>query len=373
MMRQVVVLVLASVALVACGSTSGGGGGGGNYYGLDGTSLGDVSTPTDAAADADGALTDTGTKADGAADVAQPATLKTCVAAYQCAIDACKANWTSTCGATCANATAKEAATTASALLDCTVKKCLQGKCAGATPPTQKCMDDCTASDCPTELIGCWEQGTTPGTKGCSTVLDCLTGCDKEAERFTCQAACYNAIDKASETQFKALSTCVNANGGKTEPCAKESLSCLADGKTGSGSCYDVQDCISKCASTDTACQGACYGNGSGAAQTQLLALLNCVNTSGADKCLAPTITCATPTGSTGCVDTATCVGACAAGAGQSTCIMNCLHNSTSGGAQAFAKLAPCMQKNCAGCTGSACQSCAGSKCLSDALNCNSN
>lgn len=372
-MRQVVVFAV-SLALAACGSTSSGGGGG-VFYAADGSSLSDVTPTSDTGNGSDtltdGAAGDSTTKPDSTSDVLVPGSLATCIATSQCAIDACKDKWSATCGQACANAAATAAAAPASALLSCTTTKCLQGKCAGAA--TQKCMDDCTASDCPTELIACWEQGATPGSKGCGSVLSCLTACDSDPKRFTCQAGCYNAMDKAGNAQFKTLSTCIGANGGKTDACVKESLACVADGKTGSGSCYDVQSCIGKCGTSDTTCQGACYGNGSANAQTQLLSLLNCVNTSGADKCLDQTVTCATPTGSVGCVDTATCVGACAAGATQGACVMDCLHKATSGGAKAFAKLAPCMQKNCAGCTGSACQSCAGSKCLSDALNCNSN
>ncbi len=370
-MRQVIVSVLASLGLVACGASTGGGGSG-NPYGVTPTDT--VGGILDVASDT-GSVDDTGKVSDTlmVTDTVQPGSLKTCIASSQCAIDACKAAWSATCGQTCANATAKEAAPTASALLDCTTKKCLQGKCAGTSPPTQKCMDDCTASDCPNELVACWEQGGTPGTQGCSTILNCLTGCDSNPQRFTCQAACYNAVNKTGETQFKTLSTCVNANGGKADKCVKESLLCLSDGKTGSGSCYDVQACLAKCATGDTQCQGTCYGNGSATSQTQLLTLMNCVNTSGADKCLGETVTCATPTGSVGCVDTATCVTGCGTGATQAACVMDCLHKASSGGASAFAKLAPCVQKNCPGCTGSACQNCAASKCLSDALNCNSN
>ena len=371
-MRQVFIVFIACFGLAACGTTSGGGGGG-VYTGVTPTDtvggIMDVTGEGDAKAEdgvADGKIVP-----DVATDVLQPGSLKTCTAASQCAVDACKNGWTANCGQTCANATGKDAAPTASALLDCTTKKCVQGKC--ATTPTQDCMEACTASDCPSELVACWEQGATPGSKGCSTVLGCLTACDSNPERFTCKAACYNAADKAGETAFKALSACVAANGGKTDPYVKESLTCISDGKTGSGSCFDVQDCVGKCAKTDTACQGACYGNGSATAQTQLLTLLNCVNTSGADKCLDPTITCATPTGSTGCIDTATCVSGCpTTGDAAAPCIMGCLHKASANGAKAFGKLAPCMQKNCANC-GSNCQSCATSKCLSDAMNCNSN
>lgn len=372
-MRQVVVVVLASLGLVACGSSSGGGGGG-TFYGADGSSLSDVTPTADTGAGGDSkTMTDGTTATDTATDLGQPDSLKTCIASSQCAIDACKANWTATCGQTCANATATAAAPTASALLACTTKKCLQGKCAGTTPPAQKCMDDCTASDCPTELIACWEQGATPGTKGCSTILSCLTGCDSDPARFTCQAACYNAVGKTGETQFQTLTTCVSANGGDTNKCVKESLACLSDGKSGNGTCYDLQACMGKCAAGDTTCQGACYGAGSGTAQTQLLTLLNCVTVSGAEKCLDPTITCATPTGSVGCIDTATCVTGCGTGATQAACVMDCLHKASSNGAKSFGQLAPCMQKNCANCSGSACQSCATSKCLSQAMNCNSN
>ncbi len=331
----------------------------------------------DAKAGEDTQATDDAAKADAAADaktdVLQPGSLKTCVIASQCAVDACKANWTATCGQSCANATATAAAPTASALLACTTTKCLQGTCAGTTPPTQKCMDDCTAASCANELVACWEEGATPGSKGCSTILSCLTGCDSDPERFTCQANCYNAVGATGETQFKALSTCVNANGGSATPCTKESLACVSDGKSGSGTCYAVQDCIGKCATGDTACQGACYGNGSASAQTQLLDLLNCVNSKGAANCMTQTITCATPTGSTGCLNTATCVGNCPTGATQAKCVMDCLHASTATGATSFGKLAPCMEANCANCTGNACQSCATSKCLTQALDCNSN
>ena len=303
----------------------------------------DVAADAKAGEDTQG--TDDAAKADTApdvpSDVLQPGSLKTCVIASQCAIDACKASWTATCGQTCANATATAAAPTASALLACTTTKC--------------------------------QQGATPGSKGCSTILSCLTGCDSDPERFTCQANCYNAVGATGETQFKALSTCVNANGGSATPCTKESLACLSDGKSGSGTCYAVQDCIGKCATGDTACQGACYGNGSASAQTQLLDLLNCVNSKGAANCMTQTITCATPTGSTGCLNTATCVGNCPTGAAQAKCVMDCLHASTAAGATSFGKLAPCMEANCANCTSSTCQSCATSKCLTQALDCNSN
>lgn len=369
-MRPVVVVLFASLGLIACGSSAGGGGGG-VYVGVTPTDT--VGGVMDVVADGDsGGVKDAAVDAapDIASDVLQPGSLKTCSAASQCAIDACKDSWTATCGQTCANATATAAAPTASALLTCENTKCVAGKC--ATTPTQACMDSCTASDCPNELVACWEQGATPGTKGCSTILTCLTACDTAPERFTCKAACYNAVDAAGEAAFKAMSSCIETNGGQTDPCDKESLTCLSDGKTGSGTCYDVQACIGKCASTDTACQGACYGNGSATAQTQLLTLLNCVNSSGATNCLDQTITCATPTGSTGCLATANCVAACPTGAAQSACIMDCLHKSTPGGATAFGTLAPCMEKNCPNC-GSNCQSCATSKCLSDAMTCNSN
>jgi hypothetical protein len=370
-MRQIFVVLFAAFGLVACG-TSTGGGGGGVFTGVTPTDtvggIMDVAADGDTAASADG-IADA--KPDVATDVLQPGSLKTCTEASQCAIDACKNGWSPTCGQTCANATGSAAAPSASALLDCTTKKCVQGKC--ATTPTQDCMDACTASDCPNELVTCWEQGATPGSKGCSTVLGCLSACDSNPERFTCKAACYNAADKAGETAFKALSACVAKNGGKTDPCAKESLTCISDGKTGSGTCYDVQDCVGKCAKTDTVCQGACYGNGSATAQTQLLTLLDCVNSKGASACLDQTVTCATPTGTTGCVDSATCVGGCPAGDTQATCVMSCLHNASPKAGKVIGPFLTCMQKNCATCSGSDCQNCAISKCFSQASTCNSN
>lgn len=233
-------------------------------------------------------------------------------------------------------------------------------------------MDNCISTECPGQLVACWEQGAKPGSKGCSTVLDCLTGCDSDPKRFTCQANCYTALSSGAQGQFKAISTCSNANGGDTSKCVKESLTCLADGKSGSQSCYDVQACVGKCAKGDTGCQGKCYANGSAQAQTQLIALVNCVSGGAADQCLPQTITCASPSGKTGCIAMANCVTGCPTGDTQAACVMDCIHGGTPKAGQAFAKLAPCMQKKCANC-GSDCQNCAIQNCFNEASACNSN
>lgn len=371
-MRSVGLCVLVVAGLTACGSSSGGGGGGGVFYGGDGYSQSDVTPTADSGGGSDvSTLTDTTSggsdTASGGSDVLAPGSLKTCVAASQCAIDACKDKWSLDCGKACANAAAPDAASPASALLNCTTTKCFSGKCAGN--PTQKCMDDCTASDCPNELVACWSQGATPGNGGCSTVADCLTKCDSDPERFTCQSICYNALSTAAVGQFQALTACLGKNGGDYAKCGKETLTCLSDGKSGSSSCYDVQACIGKCAKTDATCQGACYGQGSTTAQTQLMTLLDCITKNGADKCLDPTIACATPSGTAGCMTTANCVTGCPTGDAQGGCIMDCLHKTSTANAASFGKLATCMTSKCPNC-GNNCTTCAIMNCGSQANSC---
>jgi hypothetical protein len=345
--------LLGAVSLVGCEASSPNNG---LYVATDGQSGLDGSQTGDGANGQDVPLT--------------PGSLKTCTASAQCAVNACRDNWSTTCGAACANATASAAATTASALLDCTTQQCVLGVCAGTSPPTQACMDSCTAAKCGVELLACWDQGATPGTKGCGSVVSCLTACDSDPQRFTCQAGCYTAASTAAQTQFKATSTCINKAGGDAGPCAAESLTCLGDGKTGSASCYDAQDCLTKCGNDDSDCQGSCFASGTSQAQNELVALLDCVTGPSPDNCLDETIVCASPSGSANCLDTASCAGACPTGPAQAACAMACLHKATPAAAQAFGELGPCMQKNCAGCQGAACQSCATSKCLTQALGC---
>lgn len=345
------VLGLALAAgLAGCDSGTSGGGG---FVDSDAVAAGDTQTGGDASL--------------------LPGSLTSCIASAQCAVDRCRDNWSASCGAPCANATASAAAATASALLECTTQQCVLGDCAASKPPTQACMDECTARKCPTQLFACWEQGQTPGSSGCGAIAACLPGCDSDPKRFTCQAGCYGAASAAAQSQFKATSLCLAQNPGAEAQCADESLTCLADGKTGADSCYVVQGCLGECAEEDTACQGSCFGKGSATAQSQLLALLACVSGANPEACLDQTIACATPSGSSGCMDTAQCVGACPSGDAQASCAINCLHKATPGGANAFAKLAPCIQKNCPGCQGNDCQSCATSKCFGEALSCSTN
>ena len=385
------------LAIGGCGAAGGGGGGGGSADGSgdgkvtgdigaedsaaveDGTAAGDGAAAGDSTAGGDGAdaaglevLGTDGGGDGGGGDTATPGTYATCTEASQCAQDSCK-TWSATCGQACANAAAQTAAAPAAALLDCSTKKCLQGKCAGTTPPDATCMDACIGVNCGNELAACWEQGFSAGQKACSTAPDCMKACDSAAKPFTCRAACYQALSKTGAEQFKVYATCAE-KAGDANKCVKESLVCLSDAKTGSGTCYDLSACAGKCAKTDSACVGLCYGQGTATAQNQLITLLNCLAGPNASACLDPTIACATPSGSAKCLDTATCVGGCPpSGDAQATCIMDCLHKATPNGAKAFGKLAPCMLKNCPGCTGNACQTCAQQKCLGDAMNCSSN
>lgn len=345
--------------------------GGAGLGGCDsGSTSGNGFFPADGVSGADVAGGDTATGGDASL---LPGSLTSCIASAQCAVDLCRNNWSANCGAPCANATASAAAATASALLACTTQQCVLGDCAGSQPPTQACMDACTAQKCPTELFACWEQGNSPGSDGCGSIAACLPGCDNDPKRFTCQATCYGKASAGAQSQFKATSLCLSQNPTAPAQCADESLTCLADGKTGQDSCYAVQSCLSKCAESDSACQGSCFGKGSATAQSQLLALLECAAGSNPESCLPQTIACATPSGNANCLDTAQCVGGCPGGDAQGTCALDCLNKATPGGANAFAKLAPCIQKNCPDCQGNDCQSCATSKCFSEALTCSTN
>jgi len=150
------------------------------------------------------------------------------------------------------------------------------------------------------------------------------------------------------------------------------SLVCLADGKQGQKSCYDLFPCVQACGK-DVNCMGNCYGTGNPAAQQQLVQLIQCVTGPTPNECMQQTVKCAAPSGSKGCMAIATCAQNCPAGAGQAACAFECLHSGTADGADAFAPLATCMQQKCANCTASTCQSCATSKCLSQAMACSSN
>ena len=369
-MRRVLPLFLLCASLAACGTSTGGGGTyfpvGDGVAGTDVGQLGDTAPPSgDTQPTGDTAAQDVKIAAD-----VPPATLATCTLVSQCAHDDCQANWSATCGQACAKSASSAATPTASALLACSQAKCAQGTCKSSGKPDEKCMEDCTGKQCPAELAACWEQGAAVGAKGCSTSLKCFSDCDKlSSGKFTCQANCYTAMGQAGRDEFKAVALCVAA-GGAASACYAPSLSCLADGKSGQQTCYDMFPCVQKCGN-DTTCQGGCYGQGTSAAQKQLLDLLTCATGATPNDCFAQTVTCSTPTGNKTCMDLTTCVPACPAGAAQAGCVMDCLHGSSQASADAFGKLATCMQQKCPGCTGSACQSCATSKCLSQAMSCN--
>lgn len=370
-MRDVFTGLTCSVVLclAACGTTTGGGG----YFPIgDGTSvdqdaaLGDsAAPPSDTQGTSDTAPADLKITPDVA-----PVTIATCTAVSQCAHDDCNTNWSPTCGQACLKSAATAAAPSASALLACAEQKCHQGPCQGSGKPDEKCMEDCTGKQCYQQLAACWEQGAGVGQKGCSTALDCFNACEQLGMgKFTCQATCYTNLSAAGRDQFKTMAACI-AQGGAASACYESTLTCLADGKQGQQTCYDVFPCVQQCGN-DTTCQGACYGKGTGTAQKQLLSLLTCVTGSKPDDCFAQTVTCATPSGSSSCMDLTSCVPGCPSGSAQAGCVIDCLHGATQKGADDFGKLAVCMQQKCPGCSGQACQSCATSKCLTQALACN--
>ena len=368
-MRSVLPLLALSCTLVACAANSNSGG---YYMPLgDGVSVGDDATVTDIsqAADAKGGADTTTVDVPATPDVPQTPSLATCTLVSQCTHDDCDKNWSATCGAACAKAATSAATPTATALLACSTSKCLEGPCKTTGKPDEKCMDDCVGKQCTPQLAACWEQGATAGAAGCAAATTCFAGCDKlTTGKFTCQANCYTAMSAAGRSQFKGVASCL-ATAADSKACMVPTLECLGDGKQGSQSCYEAFPCVQGCG-TDAACLGACYAKANAGGQQQLVALIDCVSGATPNDCLTQTVTCAGPSGSTGCMDLATCAQACPAGAGQAACVMTCLHGGTNGGATAFAKLASCIQQKCPNCAGSACQSCATSKCLSQAMAC---
>ena len=339
-----------------------------------------VDSSGDSAMGTDDATGDTPDSQPQGSDVA--ASNFTCTQVGQCVEDACSSG-AQPCGLTCAAGVSADVAGKLDTLTQCIANKCTNGVCKGQM--SQKCMNDCSGSQCGTALFNCFEDNA-PGGNPCNSALTCFDGCNKTATtgHFTCMSKCYDGLTQLGKTQLKSFADCLAKGPGgdaSLAACQTEYTTCATGGATGTGSCVDISKCIANCSPAATTCPGDCLAIGSTQAQAQLNAMNSCFANNVADqtKCFGQLEACAAPAGTGKCTGVDACTKACKAGFtggdDKGSCTLGCLHNTSKVGADAFAALFACVIPNCPGCVkgDATCQACLQAKCQKELTTCTSN
>ncbi len=237
----------------------------------------------------------------------------------------------------------------------CAVHTCAKGQCAGKTQPGDKCLPECIWSRCVGLAIACNAAPGKAGTKGCGDGVGCLEPCKGE---MGCMTSCYEAMNTAGQGSFTAFWGCVAQATGDNPAaqCYGQLLSCGANGVVGQAGCYDVLQCSSGCDNKaegeEFACNSACYGKGSKAAQGQYQAIMSCfvsfetgVPGQGCAKKFAD---CVQPTGKLNCLDVSPCSDACQKqGKDEGACTFECLKKAKPDEAERFLDLYLCIGITC--------------------------
>ncbi len=118
----------------------------------------------------------------------------------------------------------------------------------------------------------------------CSGAYDCLVDCGANG---TCQEQCFTNASPTAQQQLNNLFQCLDDNCDANlsesayaqcaaQNCGDETNACFGETpvETGNDTCSEVTDCFGGC-STET-CYGACYAEGTAAAQTQIDAMYAC-------------------------------------------------------------------------------------------------
>jgi len=154
----------------------------------------------------------------------------------------------------------------------------------GAPPP------DCRQN---AAVCGCAEACQADGScnesacvTDCAGAYDCMLECGDA----TCQGRCYSQASPAAKGQLDAMfgcfeDQCGNVSNAQFQQCALQSCGAQIDAcfpvASGSETCDEVYTCFVGC--TTQACLNACYEAGSGTAQGQIDALLECLDARCAD------------------------------------------------------------------------------------------
>jgi V8-like Glu-specific endopeptidase len=123
-------------------------------------------------------------------------------------------------------------------------------------------------------------------TSTCDEAYTCLVDCSDQA----CVDACFAAATPDAQTQLNALLVCLDdkCSTATTDTafqqcaesqCGNEVGACFGTGPVGTGtdSCEAVYNCLVDC--SDNTCATACYSDGTAEAQTQIDAMLTCLDT----------------------------------------------------------------------------------------------
>lgn len=353
---------------------------GAGYGNVGDVSLGDGSGTLDSAAQGDGQTADTvgltdalsgndgvagddaqtadGTPSDSTpADVGtkdtSPPKYPTCSALLQCGAGACSATgWLDGCDKVCLDNASAAAQTGWAPIATCIDTQCKKGVCAGSSDPN--CIGSCVGQKCLTKLAACGADGKT-GSANCSSYYTCLTGCKNGGSN--CVGDCYAALSAAAQAQIGNVDACVSAAGG-ADPfatCPEQSLSCLANGATGSATCEEAWACTAGCTGNEgqkAACMGTCFGKASSAAQAAFAKVVICEEKGAKVGCPDAYIGCLNPTGTKTCVEALNCYKTCnqADPVAKAKCSFGCLDAASAVEAKKAVVYGACTDTcNCAG------------------------
>ncbi len=217
-------------------------------------------------------------------------------------------------------------------------------------------------------------------TTSCEDTYDCLVNCGSDA---VCQSACYDNATPTAQGQLDALFECSDqycsnasqANYGTcvTNSCASQINACFPVG-AGAWTCRQVYDCLVDCPSSDSTCGNTCYEQGTTQAQTDLDALLGCLNdvcgslsgdafqTCASQQCGGQIDACLpTLTGSESCTDVASCINACPDN--DSECPYACFETGTAAAQDKYIALVDCADTQCGSLSGDAYFECYSQQC----------
>ncbi|MFO0745900.1 MAG: trypsin-like serine protease [Myxococcota bacterium] len=252
----------------------------------------------------------------------------------------------------------------------------------GAAPDCHNLPQMCLCAD------QCRDDGTCDDNvvchiANCQDTYFCIRQCNGDAH---CEGVCKDGATDEAKPLVDALLTCAADNcAGLTgqarrqclqSKCADEFNTCFGVGPvtTGDQTCDQVYDCVSGCQSGG--CYQQCLGQGTADAQTQVNALLTCLQGSCNDQqteagytacahlsCRDQVTTCfATPTGTFTCGAVDDCVIACPAT--DTECPSQCWELGSADGQQGYDELALCLADNCDGAGDAA--ACRAEKCASE-------
>jgi len=219
-------------------------------------------------------------------------------------------------------------------------------------------------------------------TASCEDTYNCLVSCGDA----TCQTGCYDTASPTAQGQLDALFQCIDQYCGNVSDsqygtcvnnnCGAQINACFPVG-TGAWTCRQVYDCLVDCPSTDNTCGNTCYEQGTAQAQTDLDALLSCLNnqcgslsgdafqTCASQQCGGQIDACLpTLTGDANCSEVTDCINNCSSS--DSECPYDCYETGTASAQDQYVALVDCADTKCGNQSGDAYVTCYSQQCAGE-------